>query len=74
MGFFRENFLKRLGEVFHNLSWILGDGPLDDSLINEFQVFELLYHELENLYGSPLPGFVSTPYCALKAKLTDQSV
>ncbi len=70
---FRSNFLKRLGEVFWNLYWILGAQP-DAFRIAEFRVYESLYHELENLNSGPLPSYVSVPYNALKDKLTDHSV
>jgi hypothetical protein len=69
--FFRANFAKRLGEYFYNLQWILGAQP-DEFQISEFQVFESLYHGLENLYG-PLPSYVSQPYSALKDKLSGHS-
>jgi hypothetical protein len=70
--FFRSNFLKRLGEVFQNLLWLLGASP-GDFPMTEFQTFETLYNGLERLYGE-LPSYVSQPYRALKAKLTGQSV
>ncbi len=71
--FFRSNFVKRLGEYFYNVLWILNAKP-DKFSINEFQLFESFYHDLENLYGGPLPEYVSTPYNALKAKLSDRSI
>lgn len=71
--FFRSNFVKRLGEYFYNLLWILNSQP-DKFSVNEFQLFESFYHDLENVYGDPLPGYVSTAYGALKAKLNDLSI
>ena len=72
--FFRHNFVKRLGEVFYNLYWVLGNGPPNESLIAEFQVFESLYRSLEMLYPQPLPSLVSEPYRDLRAKLIGRSV
>jgi hypothetical protein len=71
--FFRSNFLKRLGEVFYNLYWILGNGPTDESWIAEFQIFETLYHSLERVYPGPLPMYVTVPYRALRQKLDQAS-
>lgn len=65
---FRLNFLKRLGEVFSNLEWILGACP-DNFPIEEFQVFESLYQRLGTIYGR-MPPYVSGPYGNLKARLT----
>jgi hypothetical protein len=66
--FFRDNFLKRFGEVLYNLLWIFDSRPGSFS-IAEFQVFESLLRGLETVYGGPLPNYVSAPYGALKAKL-----
>jgi hypothetical protein len=73
--FFRMNFLKRLGEVFYNLHFILGGAPPDQSLSAEIRVFQSLYRQLETLHGySPnLPEFVSVPYRALQEKLENSS-
>ena len=68
---FRLNFAKRLGEVFYNLLLILGEAPPDEMLTAEFKAFESLYHELERIYPGPMPEFVSMPYVALKAKMSD---
>jgi hypothetical protein len=65
---FQSNFVKRLGEYFYNLVWILDNQPSNFS-INEFRLFESLYNDLENLYGGSLPEYVSTPYDALRVKL-----
>ncbi len=66
---FRLNFAKRLGEVFYNLLYILGEAPPDETLIAEFKAFEALYQELQSVYKSPMPEFVSMPYEVLKAKM-----
>jgi hypothetical protein len=71
--YFQSNFVKRLGEYFYNLLWILNAQPNKFS-VDEFQLFETFYRGLESLYGIPLPEYVSTPYHALKAKLIDRSV
>jgi len=71
--FFQSNFVKRLGEYFYNLLWILNAQP-DTFSIKEFQLFESFYRDLKNLHGFPLPEYVSTPYDALKAKLSDRSI
>jgi hypothetical protein len=68
VNFFRSNFDKRLGEYFYNLFWMLNAQP-DKFSIEEFQLFESFYRDLENLRGCPLPEYVTTPYDALKAKL-----
>jgi hypothetical protein len=71
--FFRLNFVKRLGEYFYNLFWILNAQPHMFSMA-EFQLLESFYRDLENLHGLPLPEYVSTPYKAVKAKLIDPSI
>lgn len=64
---FRVNLLKRLGEVFANLEWLLDAGVPAEDMIAEFRAFERLYYELGLLY--PLPLFVSVPYSRVKSKL-----
>lgn len=66
--FFRDNFLKRLGEVFHNLDWAFQNGVPLEPLKAEFRVFESLYDSLRNIY-SGMPLYVSAPYVALRQKL-----
>jgi hypothetical protein len=68
---FRLNFAKRLGEVFYNLLFILGEAPPDETLTAEFKAFESLYHDLESIYKHPMPEFVSIPYVALKVRMSD---
>jgi len=65
---FRANFVKRLGEVFYNLYYIVGQAPPDEFLIAEFSAFETLYHQLEASQG-PMPPFVRIPYNACKEKM-----
>jgi len=71
--FFRNNFLKRLGEVFYNLSYILGDAPPDTALADEINCFLGFYEDLESTYstmsGAPMPPFLSDLYNALKEKI-----
>jgi hypothetical protein len=70
--FFRLNFLKRFGEVFCNLQWILNARP-NEFPMAEFRAFEALYRSLKDLYGS-LPGYVSNPYSDLKARIDGRVV
>lgn len=69
--FFRMNFLKRLGEVFYNLYFILGQAPPDKHLSAEIKLFQSLYDDLKKLqgWGPSLPTPVSAPYVALQQKL-----
>jgi hypothetical protein len=71
---FTINFLKRLGEVFYNLYFIVGVAPPDEMLIAEFRAFESLYLELQKINPGPIPEFVSVPYDAVKAKMTGHIV
>lgn len=67
--YFRENFFKRLGEVFYNFIWILENRPGEFSF-TEFQDYEALYLRLKSEDSYRLSvGFVSTPYDTLKKKL-----
>lgn len=65
---FRDNLLKRLGEVFLNLDWHLRAGVPPNQMMREFRAFETLYHELEDIFGQ-LPPFVSVPYIVLRSRL-----
>ena len=73
--YFRKNFLKRLGEVFKNLEWRLGNGAPDKSLAREFGIFESLYLQLQGVddYNRQL-DFASKPYTDLKEKLAKQTL
>jgi len=64
---FRENLMKRLGEVFVNLDWHLNAGVPKDQLRPEFRAYENLYRELRDIYGE-LPFFVSGPYQTLSIR------
>jgi hypothetical protein len=66
---FRFNFLKRLGEVFLNLSQLVGEAPPDETLSAEFKAYESLYLELQTISQGPLPEFVTIPYGVVKAKM-----
>ena len=47
---FRDNFLKRLAEVFHNLEWVYKNNYYPNDKINkEFKVYENLYINLQSL-------------------------
>jgi hypothetical protein len=45
---FRMNFVKRLGEVFKNLDWILQDSPTDPKWQAEFECFDSFYKRFSN--------------------------
>lgn len=60
---FRENFLKRLAEVFCNLDWIFKNVP-DEFKIEEFRIYENLYNQLNDIYG--LPDYLTQSYDKLK--------
>lgn len=67
---FRQNALKRLGEVFLNFSVILGEAPPDETLAAEINAFESLYHQLEIMNNGSLPQVISVPFSILKEKMT----
>lgn len=48
---FRGNFFKRLAEVFCNLKWIYRNPNLDFDH-DEFEMYEKIYHALQEHYGS----------------------
>jgi len=76
VNYFRMNFLKRLGEVFYNLEWLVRAGLLNQSVRAEIELFDSLYRKIEGLYSSeygPLPAYVTTPYNILRARLSGQS-
>lgn len=64
---FRQNFVKRLGEVFYNLLWIYEKRPASFCR-EEFLAFESLYNAIREHYA-PWPGYVTEPYKTLKAKM-----
>jgi hypothetical protein len=53
---FRENFLKRLAEVFHNLYWIKRSRPKQYS-VEEFEMYREFYDRLKEHYPS-LPPYI----------------
>jgi hypothetical protein len=71
---FRFNFLKRLGEVFLNISQLIGEAPPVEVLMTEFRAYESLYLELQAINQAidhgPLPEFVTIPYNVAKAKMS----
>jgi hypothetical protein len=69
---FRKNFLKRLAEVFYNLDWMF-EKVSNKFREEEFLVFEKVYLELSQFYGSPLPH-VTTVYSKLKTKVGNRAV
>jgi hypothetical protein len=63
MKFFRENFFKRLAEVFKNLQWLYYNYPARFKQ-EEFTVYETFYYQLQKLYGE-LPPYVTVPFHSL---------
>jgi len=63
---FRENFYKRLTEVFLNLKWSHENAieqNMRDFIRNEYQLYETLLIEMQNLYGSGnLPPYLTIRY------------
>lgn len=64
---FRENFLRRLAQVFNNLKWVYQNSQ-DEFVEDEFRIYEHTYRQLERLYGT-LPPYLGGSYYALKALL-----
>lgn len=64
---FRDNFCKRLAEVFYNLEWIYTkqSGKFE---LNEFRIFQELYESLSKHY-QPLPGYLVQSYVHLSKLL-----
>lgn len=62
---FRENFFKRLTEVFHNLKWLYnnlknsGDETDKSEIIDEFKIYKQLYLNLQNKYKT-LPQYLNS--------------
>jgi hypothetical protein len=63
---FRENFLKRLGEVFYNLDWLHANSRFN---IKEFECYKKIYEVIENFSTNKIPNFVKQPYESLKKKI-----
>lgn len=70
--YFRNNFCKRLAEVFYNLKWIF-DNQRDTFRIDEFRLYESLYHGLRKFPREPALDAVSVVYEQLKGAL-DQAI
>ena len=59
---FRENFLKRLAEVFSNLKWLYESTSFSKDLIEkEFEIYRKSYKELEELYGG-FPNYLISAF------------
>jgi hypothetical protein len=69
---FRNNFCKRLAEVFYNLEWLFKN-QRDEFNIDEFKVYESLYQSLGKLPLAPALSAVSHVYKQLKDSL-DQAI
>jgi hypothetical protein len=66
--YFRNNFCKRLAEVFYNLQWIFNN-QRDSFRLDEFKVYESLYLELQRFPAQPALPAVTGVYLQLKATL-----
>jgi len=64
---FRDNFKKRLAEVFYNLEWIYSNRNKDFD-IKEFNFYENIYNEMIAREGS-VPFYLADILRQLKAKL-----
>jgi hypothetical protein len=69
--FFRQNFIKRLAEVFYNFLWILNSDP-ENFPIQEFRIYESIYQQIESLYD-PFPFHIFSPYQTLRARVSVKS-
>lgn len=59
---FRENFKKRLAEVFVNLKWFYEYNPQHKSIIKqEFEIYKRIYLDLLDKEGG-LPGYLTKPF------------
>lgn len=68
---FQDNFLKRLAEVFHNLSWAMKSDPSNKEVVKkQFEIYQRLYLDLAKLYGT-MPEYVSKGYNELEKLLKD---
>jgi hypothetical protein len=65
--YFRENFYKRLAEVFYNLEWIHTNRRSDFNL-DEFKMYETLFHELREK-DDQAPRWLFQRYESLKSAL-----
>lgn len=66
--YFRNNFCKRLAEIFCNLRWIY-DNQRGEFRIDEFRLYEALYNDLQKFPPEPTLDVVSRMYKELKTRL-----
>jgi len=64
---FRDNFKKRLSEVFYNLEWILKHRK-NEFDINEFKFYENIYNKMLDR-ESLIPFYLTDSYQQLKGKI-----
>lgn len=62
---FRENFYKRLAEVFYNFEWIINNRP-DYFDLNEYQIYKAVYQRLYEYNNFDLPSYLVGPYSSLE--------
>jgi hypothetical protein len=70
---FRDNFYKRLAEVFYNLEWIVNNHPETFDL-NEFLIYDDVYKKLFNYNKFKLPIYLEGPYISLKETLKEKQI
>lgn len=69
---FQDNFLKRLAEVFYNLSWAMKNDVLNEEFVKEqFEIYQKTYSDLTKLLKT-MPEYVSKGYEELKELLKDK--
>ena len=61
---FRENFYKRLAEVFYNFEWIINNRP-DNFDLNEFKIYEAVYLRIYEYNKFNIPTYLVGPYISL---------
>ena len=61
---FRENFYKRLAEVFYNFEWIINNRP-DNFDLNEYQIYKAVYQRLYEYNNFDLPSYLVGLYSSL---------
>jgi len=61
---FRENFRRRLAEVFYNLTWIYQNNRQSFNM-KEFRIYERFFYQLKGLHGT-LPEYLTKPFYSLK--------
>jgi len=69
---FRENFKKRLAEVFINLKWVYEPNPkYKDIIKREFEIYKKIYLDLLSMEGG-LPEYLTKPFNELDRLMNDQ--